>query len=167
MGPTSSIPHGKSILGEDCSLWLELSAAGVEGVDGFIARYPVHRNAGVCHLRVFDRTHSSACRGSCEGNVHHIDSSGVFFVNDLPSFSRRLFPYPGGEPRVGGLQRWQLYPGRSFHVGTVGRQTVFGFGTVNGASVLLGMAAHQVGRLVLVSVEHLYRHSRGPWPPSN
>ena len=35
MGPTSSIPHGKSILGKDCSLWLELSAAGVEGVTGF------------------------------------------------------------------------------------------------------------------------------------
>ena len=37
MGPTSSIPHGKSMLGEDCSLWLELSAAGVEGVSGFLA----------------------------------------------------------------------------------------------------------------------------------
>ena len=37
MGPTSSIPRGKSLLGEDCSLWLELSAAGVEGVAGFLA----------------------------------------------------------------------------------------------------------------------------------
>ena len=37
MGPTSSIPHGKSILGEDCSLWLKVSAAGVEGVSGFLA----------------------------------------------------------------------------------------------------------------------------------
>ena len=36
MGPTPSIPHGKSMLGEDCSLWLELSAAGVEGVAGFL-----------------------------------------------------------------------------------------------------------------------------------
>ena len=37
MGPTSYIPHGKSILGEDCSLWLKFSAAGVEGVSGFLA----------------------------------------------------------------------------------------------------------------------------------
>ena len=37
IGPTSSIPHGKSILGEDCSLWLKLSAAEVEGVSGFLA----------------------------------------------------------------------------------------------------------------------------------
>ena len=36
MGPISSIPHGKSMLGEDCSLWLEFSAAGVEGVSGFL-----------------------------------------------------------------------------------------------------------------------------------
>ena len=35
--PTFSIPHGKSMLGEDFSLWLELSAAGVEGVSGFLA----------------------------------------------------------------------------------------------------------------------------------
>ena len=35
MGPTSSIPHGKSMLGEDCSLWLKKFAAGVEGVSGF------------------------------------------------------------------------------------------------------------------------------------
>ena len=33
MGPTSSVPHGKSMLGEDCSI----SAAGVEGVPGFLA----------------------------------------------------------------------------------------------------------------------------------
>ena len=37
MGPTSSITHGKSMLGEDCSLWLKFSAAGVEGVSGFLA----------------------------------------------------------------------------------------------------------------------------------
>ena len=37
MGPTSSIPHGKSMLGEDCSLWLNVSAAGVKGVSGFLA----------------------------------------------------------------------------------------------------------------------------------
>ena len=37
MGPTSSIPHGKSMLGEDCSLWLKYSAAGVEDVSGFHA----------------------------------------------------------------------------------------------------------------------------------
>ena len=35
MGPTSSIPHGKSVLGEDYLLWLELSAAGSKGVSGF------------------------------------------------------------------------------------------------------------------------------------
>ena len=38
MGPTSSIPHGKSMLGEDCSLWLKFSAAGVKGVSGFLAQ---------------------------------------------------------------------------------------------------------------------------------
>ena len=37
MGPTSSIPHGKSLLGKDCSLWLKCFAAGVEGVSGFLA----------------------------------------------------------------------------------------------------------------------------------
>ena len=37
MGPTSSIPHGKSMLGEDCSFWLKFSAAGVEGGFGFLA----------------------------------------------------------------------------------------------------------------------------------
>ena len=37
MGPISSIPHGKSMLGEDCSLWLKVSAAGVEDVSGFLA----------------------------------------------------------------------------------------------------------------------------------
>ena len=36
MGPTSSGPHGKSLLGEDCSLWWELSATGIEGVTGFL-----------------------------------------------------------------------------------------------------------------------------------
>ena len=38
MGPTSSIPHGKRLLYEDCLLWLELSAAGVEGVAGLLAK---------------------------------------------------------------------------------------------------------------------------------
>ena len=37
MGPTSCIPHGKSLLVEDCPLWFELSAAGVRGVAGFLA----------------------------------------------------------------------------------------------------------------------------------
>ena len=37
MGPTPSTPHSKSMLGEDCSLWLELFAAGVEGVAGSLA----------------------------------------------------------------------------------------------------------------------------------
>ena len=36
MGPTCSIPL-KSMLGEDCSIWLKFSAAGVEGVSGFLA----------------------------------------------------------------------------------------------------------------------------------
>ena len=42
MGPTSSIPHGKSMLGEDCSLWLKVSAAGVDGVSGFLAEGSPH-----------------------------------------------------------------------------------------------------------------------------
>ena len=37
MGPTSSIPHGKSMLGKDCSLWLKFSADGVKGVSRFLA----------------------------------------------------------------------------------------------------------------------------------
>ena len=37
IGPPSSIPRGKSMLGEDCSLWLKFSAAGVKGVSGFLA----------------------------------------------------------------------------------------------------------------------------------
>ena len=36
MGPTSSIPHSCSLLCKDCSLWLELSAAGVEIVAGYL-----------------------------------------------------------------------------------------------------------------------------------
>ena len=36
MGPTSSIPHGKSLPCETCSHWLNISAVGVEGVAGFI-----------------------------------------------------------------------------------------------------------------------------------
>ena len=36
MGPTSSIPHGKSMIGKDFSLWLEFPAAEVEGVAGFL-----------------------------------------------------------------------------------------------------------------------------------
>ena len=49
MGPTSSIPHGKSMLGEDCSLWLEFSATEVRGVAGFLVEGspPVHQNAEV------------------------------------------------------------------------------------------------------------------------
>ena len=35
MGPTSSIPHGKSMFGGDCSLcWCKFPAAEVEGVSG-------------------------------------------------------------------------------------------------------------------------------------
>ena len=37
MGPTSSIPHGKNLLGEDCSIWWKLSTAGVKGVARFLA----------------------------------------------------------------------------------------------------------------------------------
>ena len=37
MGPTSSFPHGKSMLDEDCSLGLKVSTAGVESVSGFLA----------------------------------------------------------------------------------------------------------------------------------
>ena len=37
MGPISSIPRGKGMLGEDYSLWLKFSAAGVERVSGFLA----------------------------------------------------------------------------------------------------------------------------------
>ena len=48
------------------------------------ARHPVHENAGVRYLGVFDRTNSSACYGLCEGchtcSSHHIDSCGVSFV---------------------------------------------------------------------------------------
>ena len=63
MGPISYIPHGKSMLGEDCSLWLKCSTAGARACLGFSqrARLPVHQNAGVWCLRVFDRTHSSVC----------------------------------------------------------------------------------------------------------
>ena len=40
MGPTFSIPHVKSLLCENRSLWLELSTAGVEGVAWFLAVGP-------------------------------------------------------------------------------------------------------------------------------
>ena len=41
MGPISSIPHSKSMLGGDFSLWLEFSAARVKGVSGFLAEGPL------------------------------------------------------------------------------------------------------------------------------
>ena len=59
---------------------------------------------------------------------------------------------PRGEPRVGGLQYRQLYPGTSFHVGTVDRRTVFDSGTANRAGFLPGIVAGQVVLLVLVPV---------------
>ena len=37
MGPKFYIPYSKSLLCKDCSPWLELSAAWVEGVAGFLA----------------------------------------------------------------------------------------------------------------------------------
>ena len=37
VGPTLSIPHSKSMHGGACSLWLEVSAAGAEGMAGFLA----------------------------------------------------------------------------------------------------------------------------------
>ena len=36
MGPTSYIPHGKRLLGEDCSLRWKLSTPEVEGAAGFL-----------------------------------------------------------------------------------------------------------------------------------
>ena len=127
MGPISSTPRGKSMLGEDCSLLVRnFPLQGSRAWLGFSqrARHPVHQNAGVWYLRVFDRTHSSVSWGSCEGhrtcNRHHIDSSGVSFVTVSRVFQEGCFP-PGGEPRVGGLQRWQLYFGRSLYVGTADR----------------------------------------------
>ena len=49
-----------------------------------------------------------------------------------------------GEPRVGGLHYWQLYPGRYFYVETVGTWTVFDSGTANGAGFLSGIVVGQV-----------------------
>ena len=49
----------------------------------------------------------------------HVDSSGVSFVTVSRVFQEDCSP-PRGEPRVDGLQRWQLYPRRSFHAGTAG-----------------------------------------------
>ena len=62
MGPTSSIPHGKSLLYEGCSLWLELSAAGVEGVAEFLVEGspPSPSECEGMVSRVFDRTYSCA-----------------------------------------------------------------------------------------------------------
>ena len=60
MGPTSSIPHGKRLYCEDCSHWLELSAAGVDGVAGLFAGGPL-RSPSECEvmaLGVFDCTRS-------------------------------------------------------------------------------------------------------------
>ena len=51
---------------------------------------------------------------------HRTDSSGVSFATVSQVFQESRSP-PRGEPRVGGLQHWQLYPGTSFHVGTVDR----------------------------------------------
>ena len=52
MGPTFSIPHVKSLLCENRSLWLELSTAGVEGVAWFLAVGPPP-NTSECGGMVF------------------------------------------------------------------------------------------------------------------
>ena len=126
MGPTSSIPHGKSMLDEGCSLWFKFSAARVEGVSGFLAEGSLP-SPSECGGMVSEgvRSHPLEClRRTCEGHRickrHHTDSSGVSFVIVSRIFQESCFP-PQGEPRVSGLQHWQLYPGRSFHVDTVGR----------------------------------------------
>ena len=88
-----------------------------------------------------------------------IDSSGVPFVTVCRVFQEGCSP-PRGEPRVRGLQRWQLYPGTYFHMGKAGG-TVFGFGTANGAGFLPGIATRQVVRLVPVPVGNLCTYSLG------
>ena len=101
MGPTSSIPHGKNMLVGDCSLWLEFSAAGVEGVSGFLAEGSPH-SPSECGGMVSEgvRSHPLECllRGLCEGrricNRHHIDSSGVSFVTVSRVFQEGCSP-PG------------------------------------------------------------------------
>ena len=62
MGPTSSIHHGKTMLGEDSSLWLELSAVGAEGVAGFLAEGSPH-NPSECGGMAFGdvRSHPLEC----------------------------------------------------------------------------------------------------------
>ena len=101
MGPTSSIPHGKSMLGENCSLWLELSAAGVEGGAGFLAEGspPSPSELENMVLGMFVRTLSDVCSGSCEGhrtcNRHHIDSNSVSFVTVSRVFQEGYIPLPG------------------------------------------------------------------------
>ena len=110
MGPTCSIPHARNILGEDCSLRLKVPLQGSRACLGFSqrARHPVHQNAGVWCLRVFDRTDSSVCCGSREGrricNRHHTESSGVSFVTISRVFQESCSP-PRGEFRVGTVGR--------------------------------------------------------------
>ena len=100
-GRTSSIPYVISLICEDCSLWLELSAAGAEGVAGFLAEgllfnppecggivsrgvlsYPL-----VClPMLVFRSPHSWQMPYRFERRV---------FCNGFPILSRKLFPSPG------------------------------------------------------------------------
>ena len=121
MGPTSSIPRGKSLVFEDYWLWLELSAPGVEGVTGFFCRGFATQSIGMRGYGLCAPTRVPAEVGvKVTKHVANTDSSGVSFVTASGIYQEGCSPLRGG-PRVGGLQHWQLYFGRSFHAGVMGR----------------------------------------------
>ena len=100
MGPTSPIPHVKSLLCEDCSLWLELSAAGVEGIAGFLAEGPPP-NTSECGGMAFRGvlSHPVECLLRLMFRSPHLWRTQYrferrVFCNGLPCLSRRLFPCP-------------------------------------------------------------------------
>ena len=66
MDATSSIPHGRSLLYEDCSLWLESFAAGAESVAGFHAEDSppiiiVHSRCGYNSFMLINRRSGQVC----------------------------------------------------------------------------------------------------------
>ena len=101
MGPTSPIPHVKSLLCEDCSLWLELSAAEVEGVAGFLTEGPPP-NTSECGGMAFRGvlSHPLECLLRLMFRSPHLWQTPYrferrVFCNGPPCLSRRLFPSPG------------------------------------------------------------------------
>ena len=128
MGPTLSIPHGKSMLGEDCSLWLEGSAAGVEGVSGFLAEGS-QPSPSECGGMVSEcvRSHPLVCLLRFEVTAFVTDIVPIraaCLLQRSPEFFKKAVPLPGaslalvgcntGSCTLVGLFTWAQWAGELY-----------------------------------------------------